>query len=146
MENKKYGIVINDKLYRYNGAVVMFKKDIEHEYEQRIYIGAKDGELMYIGYKQIVEDVLPELRYNESIVERFEDLGSYIHVSYEVIITDVPKEEVDAMKREAYESESDHLYMAWQKYLALSDDRAESAKEEWLQKVQEIKERYTLNT
>lgn len=46
------------------------------------------------------------------------------------------------LRAEAYKQESDSLYMAWQKYLALNDPRAETAKQQWLDKVNEIANRY----
>lgn len=47
------------------------------------------------------------------------------------------------LRAEAYKQESDSLYMAWQKYLALNDPRAEHAREEWIAKVNEIAARFS---
>lgn len=139
--NQKYGKIINQSLTIYNGEKVMIQDD--GCVKEIIFINAQDGVLRNFGYVPIVEDVIPQLRYNQRLALYHDDLGMFIHISYDIITIDIDKNEIDAMKRQAYESESDHLYMQYQKYLATGDDRAEQTKIDWLAKVAEIQERYS---
>lgn len=136
--NMKYGKIINGKLAEYDGKSV-----INANNETRSGINVPDGMLRSMGYLPIIEDVRPELRYNQKLATYCDVIGTYIHVSFDVVEVPIPKEKIDAMKREAYEAESDHIYMQWQKYLATGDDRAEQTKIDWLAKVAEIQERYS---
>ena len=47
-------------------------------------------------------------------------------------------DEIRAMRQQAYTDRSDSLYLAWQKYLAMEDDRAEPARQMWLAEVAKI--------
>jgi hypothetical protein len=51
--------------------------------------------------------------------------------------TEIENSNVDSMRLVAYEKESDPLFFKWQ--------RGEATKEEWLAKVQEVKDRYPKN-
>ncbi|NDV46267.1 hypothetical protein D0T49_04330 [Paludibacter sp. 221] len=55
-------------------------------------------------------------------------------------LTVAERNEIIRFKRQQrYETESDPLYMAWQKYLALGEpEKAEEAKQSWTKKIQEI--------
>ncbi len=49
------------------------------------------------------------------------------------------------LRQQAYKDRSDSLYLAWQKYLATDDDRAEQAKQMWLEEVAKIDEEFPYN-
>lgn len=53
------------------------------------------------------------------------------------------KNQVSQLKLEAYNRESDSLYMDWQKELALKNPDEEQYKQRWLDKVEDIKQRFT---
>ena len=50
----------------------------------------------------------------------------------------ITNDEIRAMRQQAYKNRSDSLYLAWQKYLAMEDDRAEQARQMWLAEVAKI--------
>jgi hypothetical protein len=61
------------------------------------------------------------------------------YYEYEPEPTQVDNDQIKAMRAQAYKDESDSLYMAYQKYVALGDaDRAGVARSAWLDKVREI--------
>jgi len=49
-----------------------------------------------------------------------------------------------ALRQQAYKRESDPLYIEWQFELESGNQDAESYKDKWLAKVEEIKQRYPL--
>ena len=54
-------------------------------------------------------------------------------------------DEIMAMRQQAYKDRSDSLYLAWQKYLAMEDDRAEQARQMWLAEVAKIDTEFPYN-
>lgn len=54
-------------------------------------------------------------------------------------------DEIRAIRQQAYKDRSDSLYLAWQKYLAMEDGRAEQAKKMWLDEVKKIDEEFPYN-
>lgn len=54
-------------------------------------------------------------------------------------------DEIRAMREQAYKDRSDSLYLAWQKYLAMEDDRAEQARQMWLAEVAKIDKEFPYN-
>jgi hypothetical protein len=54
-------------------------------------------------------------------------------------------DEIRAMREQAYKERSDSLYLAWQKYLAMEDDRAEQARQMWLEEVAKIDKEFPYN-
>lgn len=57
--------------------------------------------------------------------------------------TEEINKEIQAKREKAYKDRSDSLYMAWQKYLALSETaKAEEAKALWLAEVEKISEEF----
>lgn len=54
-------------------------------------------------------------------------------------------DEIRAMRQQAYKDRSDSLYLAWQKYLAIGDERAEQARQMWLAEVAKIDEEFPYN-
>lgn len=136
----RYGKIINGKLVEYDGKSVF---DFNGKIKWMINVPV--GMLIGYGYRPVLRDEIPALRFNEQSIEVLQDIDVGIHVSYSIEKIEYSDEEIDQMKREAYINESDHLYMAWQKYLILGDSRAENAKELWTQKVQEIQNRFLIN-
>lgn len=52
-------------------------------------------------------------------------------------------DDIRLLRELAYESESDSLFMSWQKYMAIGElEKAAKAKINWLAKVEEITNRY----
>ena len=61
----------------------------------------------------------------------------------EVTATPTPTNEEIRLIREAqYKLRSDGLYMAWKKYEALEDEKADSARQSWLDEVAKIESEY----
>jgi hypothetical protein len=58
------------------------------------------------------------------------------------LIPSTSNEDIRLLRELAYKAKSDSLYLAWQKYLAKGDTRAETAKKTWIEKVIEIENRY----
>ena len=54
-------------------------------------------------------------------------------------------DEIRAMRQQAYKDRSDSLYLAWQKYLVMEDDRAEQARHMWLEEVDKIDKEFPYN-
>ncbi len=54
-------------------------------------------------------------------------------------------DEIRAMRQQAYKDRSDSLYLAWQKYLAMEDERVEQAKHMWLAEVAKIDKEFPYN-
>ena len=54
-------------------------------------------------------------------------------------------EDIRQMRLQSYKDRSDNLYLAWQKYLAMEDERAEQAKKMWLDEVKKIDEEFPYN-
>ncbi len=54
-------------------------------------------------------------------------------------------DEIRAMRQQAYKDRSDSLYLAWQKYLVMEDERAEQARHMWLEEVAKIDEEFPYN-
>ena len=54
-------------------------------------------------------------------------------------------DEIMAMRQQAYKDRSDSLYLAWQKYLVMEDERAEQAKQMWLAEVAKIDKEFPYN-
>lgn len=54
-------------------------------------------------------------------------------------------DEIRAMRQQAYKDRSDSLYLAWQKYLATGDDKAEQSRHMWLEEVAKIDEEFPYN-
>lgn len=54
-------------------------------------------------------------------------------------------EDIRQMRLQSYKDRSDSLYLAWQKYLAMEDGRAEQAKKMWLDEVKKIDEEFPYN-
>lgn len=50
----------------------------------------------------------------------------------------ISNDDIRSMREQAYKKRSDSLYIAWQKYIATGDDRAEQAKQNWLDEVNRI--------
>lgn len=136
----KYGKIINGTLFEYDGKSIF---DLNGDIKWMINVPA--GILMDNGYRPVLRDEIPALRFNEQAIEVLQEIELGIRVSYSMDRMEYSDDEIDRMKREAYTNESDHLYMAWQKYLILGDPRAEKAKEVWIQKVQEIKNRFLIS-
>jgi hypothetical protein len=82
----------------------------------------------------------------KEVIYREGDKGTWQDDEFIYIETPAPAPQTNddiRMQREAaYKMESDSLYMAWQKYLAKGDTRAETAKKTWITKVIEIENRY----
>lgn len=54
-------------------------------------------------------------------------------------------EQIRELRQQAYKDRSDSHYLAWQKYLAMEDERAEQAKKMWLDEVKKIDEEFPYN-
>lgn len=50
----------------------------------------------------------------------------------------ISNDDIRSMREQAYKKRSDSLYIAWQKYMAMGDERAEQAKINWLAEVHRI--------
>ena len=83
------------------------------------------------GYKEVI--------YQEGNKGTWQD-DEFIYV--ETPATVITNDDIRMQREQAYKMESDSLYMAWQKYLAKGDIRAETAKKTWIEKVTEIENRY----
>ena len=57
----------------------------------------------------------------------------------------ITNDEIRVMREQAYKDRSDSLYFAWQKYLAIGDDRAEQARQMWLEEVAKIDKEFPYN-
>lgn len=136
----RYGKIINGKLVEYDG-----KSIFDFNGKIKWMINVPVGMLLGYGYRPVLRDEIPALRFNEQAIEVLQDIDVGIRVLYSIEKIVYSEEEIEMMKREAYANESDHLYMAWQKYLTLGDSRAENAKKVWIQKVQEIQNRFLIN-
>ena len=59
------------------------------------------------------------------------------------LIPSTSNEDIRMLRELAYESESDSLYMAWQKYVALElEEKALIKRAEWLAKIEEITSKF----
>ena len=54
-------------------------------------------------------------------------------------------DDIARLRQQAYMDRSDSLYIAWQKYLATGDDRAEQARQMWLAEVTKIDAEFPYN-
>jgi len=54
-------------------------------------------------------------------------------------------DEIRELRQQAYKDRSDSLYLAWQKYLATGDDRAEQSRHMWLEEVDKIDKEFPYN-
>jgi rRNA maturation endonuclease Nob1 len=77
------------------------------------------------------------------IIER--PLTAEEKIQMEVEICKPSNEQIRELRQQAYKDRSDSLYLAWQKYLALEDDRAEQAKQMWLAEVAKIDKEFPYN-
>ena len=66
-------------------------------------------------------------------------------IQMEVEIYKSPNEQIRELRQQAYKDRSDSLYLAWQKYLAMEDDRAEQARQMWLEEVAKIDKEFPYN-
>ena len=71
--------------------------------------------------------------------------GSYDKVPSEINEYNPTNDEIRAMRQQAYKDRSDSLYLAWQKYLVMEDERAEQAKQMWLEEVAKIDKEFPYN-
>lgn len=103
-------------------------------------------ELEELGFYDIIEPVLTE---NEiyGAPKWDEGLNSFIYEKISKPVPPILTNQLIALQREhAYKAESDSLYMAWQKYIALCEaEKAEEKRIAWLSKVAEIDARYPYN-
>ena len=63
----------------------------------------------------------------------------------EVEIYKSSNEQIRELRQQAYKDRSDSLYLAWRKYLATGDERAEQAKQMWLDEVAKIDKEFPYN-
>ena len=66
-------------------------------------------------------------------------------IQMEVEIYKSSNEQIRELRQQAYKDRSDSLYLAWQKYLVMEDERAEQAKHMWLEEVDKIDEEFPYN-
>ena len=84
------------------------------------------------GYKEVI--------YREGDKGIWQD-DEFIYVETPAII--ITNDDIRMQREQAYKMESDSLYMAWQKYLALDQvEKAEVKRIEWVSKINEIIERF----
>lgn len=60
-------------------------------------------------------------------------------------IAKISNEDIRQMRAQAYKDRSDSLYLAWQKYLATGEDKAEQARQMWLAEVAKIDKEFPYN-
>lgn len=60
----------------------------------------------------------------------------------QIQIPSITNDDIRRMREQAYKNRSDSLFMAWQKYLILGDERAEEAKQKWLDEIESINSEY----
>ena len=63
----------------------------------------------------------------------------------EVEIYKSSNEQIRELRQQAYKDRSDSLYLAWQKYLATGDDKAEQSRHMWLEEVDKIDKEFPYN-
>ena len=66
-------------------------------------------------------------------------------IQMEVEIYKPSNEQIRELRQQAYKDRSDSLCLAWQKYLAAGDERAEQTKQIWLDEVAKIDEEFPYN-
>lgn len=66
-------------------------------------------------------------------------------IQMEVEIYKPSNEQIRELRQQAYKDRSDSLYLAWQKYLVMEDERAEQAKQMWLEEVDKIDKEFPYN-
>ena len=66
-------------------------------------------------------------------------------IQMEVEIYKPSNEQIRELRQQAYKDRSDSLYLAWQKYLVMGDERAEQAKHMWLEEVAKIDKEFPYN-
>ena len=66
-------------------------------------------------------------------------------IQMEVEIYKSSNEQIRELRQQAYKDRSDSLYLAWQKYLVMEDERAEQAKQMWLEEVAKIDKEFPYN-
>lgn len=84
------------------------------------------------------------ISYNGEIIER-EMTAEEIAQMEAIEAAEPSNEQIRAMREQAYKERSDSLYLAWQKYLATGDDRAEQARQMWLEEVAKIDKEFPYN-
>lgn len=60
-------------------------------------------------------------------------------------LTKYSNEQIRELRQQAYKDRSDILYLAWQKYLATGEDKAEQARQMWLAEVAKIDKEFPYN-
>lgn len=66
-------------------------------------------------------------------------------IQMDVEIYKPSNEQIREFRQQAYKDRSDSLYLAWQKYLAMEDERAEQARQLWLNEVAKIDAEFPYN-
>lgn len=72
----------------------------------------------------------------------------YPRVTFEEVLSQKINQnaQIKEARKMAYKRESDSLFIVWQKYLATGQtEKAEIAKQQWLEKIKQIEERYPYN-
>lgn len=66
-------------------------------------------------------------------------------IQMEIEIYKSSNEQIRELRQQAYKDRSDSLYLAWQKYLATGDDKAEQSRHMWLEEVAKIDKEFPYN-
>ena len=104
-----------------------------------------DTHMVY--YHNHSEGLKQDIEGNESVVY-YADFIIYpvtesLQDAVKRLIPSNSNDDIRLLRELAYETESDSLFMAWQKYLALGETgKADMKRGEWLAKIAEITERY----
>lgn len=88
---------------------------------------------------------MKQLTYNAQTGETTERYLTAEEIAEMEVEYKTTNDEIRAMRQQAYKDRSDSLYLAWQKYLATGDDRAEQARQMWLEEVAKIDKEFPYN-
>lgn len=101
-------------------------------------------QLTELGYKRYIKVPAPECGLTQYLQHTYKETTDEITDVW--LVFTYPDEQITLMRQGAYKEISDPMFIAYQHYLAIGEEeKAEQAREAWLEKVQEIKESYPYN-